>query len=250
MRAFLTLIEREIKIRIASPTFFITSFTYPIFFFLIFGPLVGGIVKTVDYGGHYLSYIEFMLPGIIVMVILYSALYAGVSTYSERLTGIEELEKSLPIRKGFRPLSKVISTVIQMLVLCIMILAAGSLITNVLSFTKVIIILAFASFFCIGLSSLSIISTSFIKDSTTYVTLVGLIIFPLLFISTSFYPVYAAPTWVKTITLINPISHMSSLLRDYLILNTLNFWSIIYIIIFVGLCFILMILNDKSWINP
>src|SRR3712207_8259200 len=70
----------------------------PVMFVLMFTYLFGGALAGTT--GEYLDYI---LPGVLVMSVLFTTLYSGIALNTDATTGVVDRFRSLPIRRPAPP---------------------------------------------------------------------------------------------------------------------------------------------------
>ena len=88
----LTLVERNLLKYVRLPQLMIFSSIQPVMFLLLFTYVFGGAIRT---GGG--SYINYLLPGILVQTAVFGAIQTGVGLTEDLSKGLIDRFRSLPM---------------------------------------------------------------------------------------------------------------------------------------------------------
>jgi ABC-2 type transport system permease protein len=173
--------------------------------------------KVIDLGT--LSYLDFMVPGILAQSILLVAIFYGIAFIWERDSG--SLHKTLvtptprilivlgrSLAAGVRGLSQVIVVYILSIILHVDIRLSFFAIVGVVCIT-----LLFGALF----TCLSLIIASVVKKRERFMGIGQVIIMPLFFASNALYPIDLMPHWIRELSIINPLSYQIDALRTFMI---------------------------------
>ena len=212
------------------------------FFFLAFLGLgfnnmsVPGVPKNIDY-------IDFLVPGILGMTMIFTSTFAGVSVLWDREFGFLKEIMVTPVSRVSIVLGRIIGGVTTELIQGVLILfisiLMGFKIIGILSFLFSIIFMILIAMTFIGLG---LIFASKMKDIHGFSLLMNFTIFPLFFLSGALFPIENLPLWLRYISYIDPLTYGVDGLRGVLI--GFSLFPIIYsFMILVGFSSIMVLLG-------
>lgn len=191
----------------------ITSFAQPFLFLVIIGTgLSSGIVFLG--GASDYDYIQFMYPGIIGMVVLFTSIMAGVSIVWDREFGFLKEVLVAPISRSAVAIGKALGgatiATAQGLVMLVFIPFVGVSI----SAAQVFLLIPLMFIFAFSLTSMGILIASRIKTMESFQVVIQLLLFPLFFLSPALFPVERLPSWLGIPVRLNPVSYGIDSLRQ------------------------------------
>jgi len=174
-------------------------------------------VKTQDVTTSSMNFIDFLLPGIIGMSIMSSAVNGTVSTTARnKATGVFRKLATTPISRLEWNAAKIINqTIILMLSISISLIVAWlvfGIVPNINVVSVLMIIFGAAVF-----SGLGMLITTFVKDVDSAENAASAITFPLMFVSGSFISVDNMPWFLKWLADISPLTYLNNGLRSSMI---------------------------------
>ena len=205
---------RQIKRYWRSKARIIGSLGQPLLFMLAFGFGFGPIYAKAG-GGNYL---EFLVPGVISMSILFSAVFSGLEVIWDRQFGFlkEMLVAPVPRLKIMfgRSLGGATVATIQGLVVFSLSFFLGFRVDN-----PWLIPVAISFMFLIALlfTLLGTVIASLLKDIQGFQLIVNFLIMPLFFLSGTFFPLTGLPKFLEIIVRFNPLSYGVDGLRSSLV---------------------------------
>jgi ABC-2 type transport system permease protein len=187
-----------------------------------FGGLASGFV-TSTFGSDYFS---FLAVGMLSFVVVFTAMFSGMSIVWDRRLGFLNKALSTPVPRGAIIMAKVMNSVIRSLIQAgiVVVLAWLLGIQFGASFSVLSLLVAFGAMFllCLGLSSLFLAIAIRSTRWETQMAVVNLLNLPLLFTSNALFPTNFMPNWLKTISTINPITYATDAARQMLIDKTVT----------------------------
>jgi ABC-2 type transport system permease protein/oleandomycin transport system permease protein len=194
---------RQLRKILRRPTYVVYLFVQPVIFVLLFRYVFGGAIDTGD-----VSYVDYLLPGIITMTAIFGALTTGLGLTEDMAAGAVDRFRSLPIARSAvligRTAADLATNAVTLIVMLLIGLAVGFRPTEpvydvVLAFA---LILAFAYVFswisaCIGLM---------VRNPETAQSVGFVWVFPLVFASSAFVPTDGMPELVQAFAEINPVT--------------------------------------------
>ena len=166
----------------------------PIMFVLLFRYVFGGAIQTPGY-----SYVDFLIPGIIVQNIAFGGFVTALGLNEDVHKGLIDRFRSLPMARSAvlvgRTLADLVRNFFVVILMCIVGFLVGWTIgTNVWGLLGCIaIILAFSY----SLSWVFAIVGLMVKDAETAQAVSFPILAPLVFASSAFVPVATMPSWLQ-----------------------------------------------------
>ncbi|MEM0150012.1 MAG: ABC transporter permease [Candidatus Micrarchaeaceae archaeon] len=226
---------RAMKRFLRSPSQIIGSVAMP-FLFLIF---LGAGFSGVKFPGvpSNVSYIDFLVPGILGMSMLFAATTAGISLLWDRQFGFLKEVMVAPVQRISimlgRTFGGITTAFLQSLLLIIFALFIGFRVSSIAG-----LFAAFGFMLLIGLVfiSLGLILASIMTDMQGFGLILNLLIFPLFFLSGAIYPVNALPAAIRYITYANPLTYGVDGMRGALIgVSVMPEWLDALILVFIAL---------------
>ncbi|MCK4348232.1 MAG: ABC transporter permease [Thermoplasmatales archaeon] len=227
---------RQMKRFIRSKSRLVSTVVQPLFFLLILGS--GFRVATFEGVNDYLS---FLAPGIVTMAILFSSMFTGISVLWDKQFGFLQEVLVAPISRFSiiigRTLGGATVALIQGVIILLIALGLGVEISGVFGLLLTLVFMILIAFTAVGFG---LVIASKMEDFQGFQLIMSLLIMPLLFLSSAFFPVTANPT-MKTIAIFNPLFYMVDGLRGSLVVNvaTVNH-PLLDLLVVVVMCIIMM----------
>ncbi len=190
----------------------------PLMYIFVVGFIYSSIIEEVEInGGKEISYTAFLASGIIVMQIMFSSMSAGVMFWADRRYGMFEQILTCPFERSEYILSKILSAMFQgiisglvVLIISFPILEGEGLEISILGTLYIVFGFVFGAFF---FGALTLTISVLVKSNETFNMLIGVMFMPFIAFSTIFYPVSQAPSLLKTISYVNPLTYATDILR-------------------------------------
>jgi ABC-2 type transport system permease protein len=184
----------------------------PLFWLVLFGSLFSTVNPAQGFTG---SYLDFVLPGIVVLNVLGAGLAAGIEVMFDKETGFLHRLLACPISRtslvAARLLYVVASALLQVLVLLAVALALGAQLPGGLA--GVAVILLVGVLLAVALGALSLVLAFTYKTHGEFFATIGFVNMPLFFLSSALLPVQAMPGWMQPLALANPLTHAIDIAR-------------------------------------
>lgn len=203
---------RQIKRFLRSKSRLITSVIQPLFFLII----LGSGFRAATFEGIQGDYIFFLAPGIIAMSITFSSMFAGVSILWDKQFGFLQEVLVAPVSRISiivgRTLGGATTALFQGSIILIIVLAMGIPISSLFGFLLAIVFMILIAFSAVGFG---LVLASKMQDFQGFPLIMNLVLMPLLFLSSAFFPVTTHKT-LETIAYVNPLFYMVDGLRGSL----------------------------------
>jgi ABC-2 type transport system permease protein len=229
---------RQMKRFLRAKSRVLTTIVQPLFFLFILG--FGFNIAV--FPGMQGSYINFLAPGIIAMAILFSSMFTGVSVLWDKQSGFLQEVLVAPVSRLSivigRTLGGATIALFQGIIIMIIAIALGVPIASTGGLLLTLVIMVLLSFTAVGFG---LIIASKMHDFEGFQSIMSLILMPLLFLSSMFYPVTESlPGWLQMLSYCNPLFYMIDGIRGSLtgVNNILH--PLVDLGIILTLCIIIM----------
>jgi len=236
---------REMKKFFRAKSRIIGSLAMPFFFLfaMSFGFKSSFMLTGMSEGANYL---DFLVPGILGMTMLFSSTFAGLSVLSDKEFGFLKEIMVAPVKRSAiifgRILGGVTTSLIQGLLILMISLFLGFKITSFLNILLTIVFMALIGIVFIGFG---IAIASKMEDVHGFSMIVQFIIFPTFLFSGALFPINNLPVWLKPIIYINPLTYGVDGLRASLI-GFSQFSLLLDFFVLMGFAFLMVSLG--SWL--
>ena len=205
----IVMIKRNLLRYRRLPQLVVFSFIQPIMFVVLFAYVFGGAIET---GGTYINY---LIPGILVQTVLFGAMMTGVGLAEDMHKGMIERFRSLPMARSAVLAGRTITESIRNVWVVALMVGVGYLIGFRIQGSVIDFILAMLLTILFGFA-FSWVSAAIglsVKDVETAQSAGFIWVFPLAFASSIFVPVQTMKPWVRAFAEHNPISYVVNTVR-------------------------------------
>jgi len=165
-----------------------------------------------------ISYLQYLVPGIVGMTLLFTGAFTGMSVMMDRQFGFLKEVMVTPASRISIVLGRIAggatTSIIQALMMLFLSIFLGFSLPSLpmIAASAVIMLLISVIFICIGL-----ILSSFMKDIHGFNTMTNFIIFPLFLLSGALFPVQNLPVAIRIFSYLDPLTYGVDALRGVLI---------------------------------
>ncbi len=182
----------------------------PVMFVLMFTYLFGGAIA-----GSTGDYLQYILPGILVMSVLFTTVYSGIALNTDLTKGVIDRFRTLPIWRPAPLVGSVLGDSVRYLLAGTVIIVLGV----ILGFRPeagvggVLLALGLVVVFAFGLSWVFTTIGLIMRSPNAVMNTGFMAIFPLTFLSNVFVDPETLPVGLKAFVDVNPISHLATASR-------------------------------------
>ncbi len=197
---------RYVRALLRQPAWVGISLVQPVIWLLLFGAL---FKRTADIPGFRDdSYIEFLTPGVVVMLAISSAGWVGMGFIEDINRGTMDRLLVSPIWRGALNLGSVaqsvLSIVVQSVIVIALSLAAGAHFRN--GVAGVVVLVGVAGLLGAVFASLSNGVAVLSRQRETLIGIVTMVTLPLTFLSSALMQQSLLPGWIRWIAKFNPVN--------------------------------------------
>jgi ABC transporter DrrB family efflux protein len=224
----LVMTKRNLLRYLRLPSLLVFSTVQPVMFVLLFVYVFGGAIGAALPKG--VSYKDYLMPGIFVQTVIFGSVQTGVGLSDDLAKGMIDRFRSLPMARSAvlagRTLSDTVRNVFVVLLITAVGLAIGFRFHG--TFIESIAALGLAVLFGLSFSWISAFIGMSVRDPEAAQAAGFIWVFPLIFASSAFVPIYTMPMWLQTIARNNPITHIINAIRA-LVLGNLPVWHSLWL---------------------
>jgi oleandomycin transport system permease protein len=239
VRHSFALARRSVLKTLRTPEQLLDVTLQPIVFVLVYVYLLGGAIS-----GSTDSYLQFLLPAIMVQTVMFAGMATGVNLNTDIGKGVFDRFRSLPIGRSAPLIGSVAGDLIRYVVAIVSLVAFGS-IMGFRFHTSVAEVLAaclLTVFFAFCLSWAFVLIGMLMRSPGGVQGTAFLILFPLTFGTSMIAPKETMPGWLQSWVDVNPVAHMMDASRALMLGGPLGdnvvwvlVWSVGFLVVFAPL---------------
>lgn len=195
---------RQIKKTWRSKARIIGSLGQPLLFLLALGFGLGGVFEQAGQG----DYTDFLVPGIVAMSIMFTAMFAGIEILWDRQFGFLKETLVAPIARWKIMIGRTLGgstiAIIQGIIVLLIALLIGFRPTSVSGLLFALIFMFLVAFI---FTAFGTALASKMTDMQAFPLIMNFLVMPLFFLSGSLFPVNSVPKAIEIIVKLNPLSY-------------------------------------------
>lgn len=202
--------QRAMRQLLRNPVWVFFGLTQPILYLVLFGPLL----KNVSGGGlgGNKAWAVFV-PGLLLQLTIFTGGFAGFGIIQELREGVIDRQRVTPAPRTAlilgRSLCQTVTIGVQSTILVLVALPFGLDASGVGVTLAVLVIMLLT----LGISSASFAMGLILKDEDSFAPFIQGVSLPLLLLSGVFLPMALAPSWLRHLSQVNPLTHSLDALR-------------------------------------
>lgn len=213
---------RQLKKYSRSTPRIIGSLGQPLLFLLVFGFGFGSIFAKAGGG----SYIQFLVPGIVAMAVVFTAIFGGIELIWDRQFGFLKETMVAPVSRFNIMLGRTFGgatvSVIQGIAVLIISFLVGFKMQNFFMIIPAIVFMFLTAFF---FTALGTAIASKLTDMQAFPIIMNFLVMPLFFLSGSIFPLDTAPKALQILGHIDPLSYgIDGLRYSFIGMSAFNPW--------------------------
>ena len=234
---------RQMKQFIRRKSRMVAMIIQPLLFLIILG---GGFRKAI-LPGMTGDFIVFFAPGIIVMAILFSSMFTGISVLYDKEFGFLKEVLVAPVSRFSitigRTLGGATTSLIQGFIILSISVAMKIQIHSIFGLFLTLIFMVLISFTAVGFG---LLLASKMEDIHSFPIIMNLLVMPLLFLSSAFFPIANSglPDFVVSASLFNPLFYMVDGIRGSLTGVNNLYHPLVDLLIVIVFCIIMLVLGS------
>ena len=180
------------------------SLGQPLLFLIALGFGLGPIFQRAGQG----NFIDFLVPGVIAMSILFTSMFAGMEVIWDRQFGFLKETLVAPVKRSHIMLGKTLGgatvATAQGIIVFIIALIVGFRPASALGLITALIFMFLIAFL---FSAFGVALSSKLEDMQAFPIIMNFLIMPIFFLSGALFPLDSVPQFLKTIAIFDPLSY-------------------------------------------
>ena len=198
--------QRQLRALARQPAYLIIQIIQPAIWLFLFGSLFRKVAELPGFGAP--SYLDYLVPGVVVMSALSTSMWSGMTVLEEIDRGIMDRFLVLPLRRSAiinaSVVMQAIGTIIQSLIIVGLGLAAGARYPG--GAVGLLVLLVVSVLVAVVFSALSNTIGMLARQRETIIGLSVFLLLPLTFLSTAFMAPALMPHWMQIVADCNPVN--------------------------------------------
>jgi ABC-2 type transport system permease protein len=199
-----TVFSRAMRLSLRNPAWLVISLLQPILYILLFGPLLKPISAQLGAGNAY----QLFVPGILVQLGIFGALFVGFGLIAEYRAGVIESQRVTPASRTALLLGRVLRDVVVLLVQGTLLVLVSIPLGLRAPWLGVVLTLVVIALLGAAFASVSYALALTLKSEDAFAPLLNAVVLPVLLLSGILLPMTLAPGWLQAISDVNPLKHV------------------------------------------
>ena len=202
---------RYFRVLARQPAFLLITIFQPLIWLLLFGALFKSVTQIPGFGGTE-DYLDYLTPGIVVMLAVSSAGWTGMGFIEDINSGVMDRMLVTPAWRGAFNLGSVAQCVVSVVLQTLLIIGLALLLGADVAHAGVLILVA--ALLAAAFASLSNGLGVLTRQRESLIGAVSLLLLPLTFLSSALMQLSLAPGWIETVARFNPVDWAAVAARD------------------------------------
>jgi len=213
LRPIQSIVVREFKRFFRQRGRLLSALARPLLWLFILGTGITRIVET----PAGVSYLQFLFPGVLGMVVLFSSIHSALSTVYDREFGVMRLILVAPISRLTIVGAKVVSGSLLSLLQAAILLCLAPLIGLPLGLWQILLLTVYVLLTAVAITGVGMLLASRIDSLENFAGVMNFVVFPMFFLSGGLYPVKFLPTTLQWVIYVNPLAYGIDLFKHALL---------------------------------
>jgi ABC-2 type transport system permease protein len=202
---------RYFRVLARQPAFLLITIVQPLIWLLLFGALFKAVTEIPGFGGSG-DYLDYLTPGIVVMLAVSSAGWTGMGFIEDINSGVMDRMLVTPAWRGAFNVGSVAQCVVSVVLQTLLIIGLALLMGAEVAHAGVLILVA--ALLAAAFASLSNGLGVLTRQRESLIGAVSLLLLPLTFLSSALMQLSLAPGWISTVAKFNPVDWAAVAARD------------------------------------
>ena len=194
---------RSLRVLLRQPAFLLITVIQPVVWLLLFGALFKAVSRIPGFHG---TYIDFLTPGVVIMLALFSAGWSGMGAVEDIQSGVMDRMLASPVWRGSLNAGAVLYSAFAMMIQAILIIVLALILGADFKggVIGVIVMMLVAALLAAVVASLSNAVGLLGRQRETVIGTVSFFQLPLTFLSTGMMQKSLLPHWMQTADQVQP----------------------------------------------
>src|SRR5256886_4904167 len=205
--------QRQMTLVLRNPVWMIVGVIQPLYYLLLYGPLLKPALRALGKTTNGEVY-QFFVPGILVMLAIFSTFFVGFALIAELRAGVIERSRVTPVSRLALLLGRSLRDVVSLLVQCLIITVLSIPFGLTVQLGNALLAYLLLGLIALMLSSLSYGVALKLRSEDALAPLLNTVGQPVLLLSGILLPMAFAPAWLRHVADWNPFSWAVTAARD------------------------------------
>lgn len=198
-----------------------SAIAQPLVFWLLLGSGLSASFQATEVSGTS-DYMEYFYPGIVVLVLLFTAIFATISVVNERREGFLQGVLIAPVPRWGIVLGQALGGTTLALLQGVLLLFLSPLVGIRFSLVSLLTTVALMGLLAFGLTNLGLMIAWRMDSTQGFHAIMNLLLIPIWLLSGAFFPSAGTPGWLAWIMKVNPLTYGLTAFRHSLYSNNLT----------------------------
>jgi ABC-2 type transport system permease protein len=210
LREFITFMREKFRI--------VAMIGQPLLYLLVLGK---GITAGMKLNGvPDVDYIAFMYPGVIGMSILFTSMFSAISIIWDREFGFLKEVLVAPVPRWGVALGKSLGGATIAMIQSVILILMAPLAHISLSVMVVVEMLVLSFLISFAITSFFVLVASRMQSMQSFQVVMNFVVMPIYFLSGAMFPMSSAPSWMKALMTVNPLTYGVDAFRNVIFSRT------------------------------
>ncbi|MBI5560886.1 MAG: ABC transporter permease [Deltaproteobacteria bacterium] len=202
-KAIYVIVSREFKRFFRQRGRLLTTIARPVLWLFIVG---AGLMRIIDVRAHG-NYMQFMLPGVIGMTVLFSSIFSTISVVWDREFGFLREMLVSPVSRVTIVAGKLLSGTSLALFQGTALLLIAPFIGLGVGIKEIVLMVFLITLVSFSLTAFGLFIAAHLDSLEGFNVIMNFIVLPMFFLSGALYPVENLPSFLRYLTFVNPLSY-------------------------------------------
>ncbi|HEU0256532.1 MAG TPA: ABC transporter permease [Microbacteriaceae bacterium] len=202
--------RRQLRLSLREPAWIAIGVLQPVLYLALFGPLLKPLASQLGTTNAY----TFFVPGLLVQLAIFGALFVGFGLLGEYRDGVIEAERVTPASRMALLLGRVLRDVLQVAVQSVILLVLGFVFGMRGSFWGMLLGFVLALILTGAISAGGYALALTVKTEDSLAAVANGVSLPVLLLSGILLPMTLAPVWLQRVSDVIPVKHIVTGIRD------------------------------------
>ncbi|MCW8102742.1 ABC transporter permease [Streptomyces tauricus] len=206
---FAVLTGRSLRGLVADRRLVVLTLVQPLILLVIFSQVFGSMASP-DHFPAGVSYIDYLMPAILVTSGITSAVGSGAELIRDMDNGVLTRFRSLPVGLHWILVARAVTDVLRTAAQTVLLLVCAALCFGfdpAGGLPGVLVALVLSLLVIASLTWVFIAVGTWVRSARIMQSVSGLALFPLMFASSAYVPLDALPAWLRAVAVVNPVSY-------------------------------------------
>jgi len=166
---------------------------------------------------HQLRYIDYLVPGILGMSLMFTGIFGGIPIIQQRQAHIIKRLGSTPLRRSMLVFGELAFRVIIVLLTAALIVLVGRLMFGVQMVGNWVSLFGIVLLGTLVFSSIGYLIAAFVRTEEGAIPIINVITFPMMFLSGTFFEVANMPAFIEPVVKAMPLTYLNDALRQIMV---------------------------------